>query len=465
MTAAQHVEALISYASARGLLDPFDIRVARNKVLALLRIAEPFTGAPQLPESPEAALAPILDYAAQSGILAAGTIDNREKLAAEIMGIFTPPPSVIIPRFAALAQQSPQAATDWFHALSCDANYVQTARIAKNLRWRTPSRYGELEITVNLSKPEKDPRDIALATATPQSGYPKCLICAENEGFAGDASRPARQNLRLIPMELAGETWYLQYSPYAYYNEHCIVLSREHTSMQIKRATFCRMLDFIERMPHYFIGSNADLPIVGGSILMHDHYQGGRHAFPMESAALLDGYERADLPGMRISRLDWPLSVIRISCAAKQPLIDFADEITDTWRGYSDIASGVLAHTDAPHNTVTPIARVNSRGEFELDLALRNNRTSAEHPMGIFHPHAEHHHVKKENIGLIEVMGLAVLPGRLAGELDAGRITRDEIGSTFVRVLEDAGVFKQTPAGQAAFDRFMVSALRLTAAK
>jgi UDPglucose--hexose-1-phosphate uridylyltransferase len=400
---------------------------------------------------------------------------------------------MVIEIFKTLYAENPEKATDWYYAFSKATDYIRTYRIKKDLKWSVPSVYGEIDITVNLSKPEKDPKAIAAAKALPQSGYPKCALCAENEGYAGNLRAAARQNHRIIPMTMAGEDWFLQYSPYVYYNEHCIALSADHCPMKIEKDTFRRLLDFEELFPHYFIGSNADLPIVGGSILSHNHFQGGHYTFAMETAPIEKEITFKGFENVKAGIVKWPLSVIRISGKDKNELVELADKILAAWRGYSDENAFIFAETNGePHNTITPIARRRD-GDFELDLVLRNNITTEEHPLGVYHPHAELHNIKKENIGLIEVMGLAVLPARLKTEMatledalvngkdiradetiakhadwvekfranytftaeNTAEIIRAEIGKTFVLVLEDAGVYKCTENGRAAFMRFV----------
>ncbi len=412
------------------------------------------------------------------------------------MGVVTPRPSEVIRTFRSLYGESPEKATDWFYRFSQDTNYIRATRVAKDIRWSVPSEFGDIDISINLSKPEKDPRDIAAAKTAKQSGYPKCQLCLENEGYAGRMDHPARQNHRIIPVTINESHWGFQYSPYVYYNEHCIVLNGEHVPMKIDRAAFRKLFDFVGQFPHYFLGSNADLPIVGGSILSHDHFQGGRYEFamakaPYESKFTVPGYEDVEA-----GIVHWPLSVIRLRGEDDERIIDLADHILQAWRGYTDEDAFVFAETDGePHNTITPIARKRD-GKFELDLALRNNITTDECPLGVYHPHAEYHHIKKENIGLIEVMGLAILPARLktemallaeclTGEKDladypeleqhaewakdiAARradlskdnvddILKEEIGHVFVHVLEDAGVYKCTDEGRAAFRRFIAT--------
>lgn len=505
---AQDIALLVRFGVENGMLGEGDDIVAVNSLLDLLHVAEPYEGSlPEVREESPVILDRILDYAADQGILPDNTTGYRDLLDARIMGLLMPRQSEVAREFWETAgSRSVEEATDRFYKLSIASNYIRMDRIRKNGYWPAPTEYGDLEITINLSKPEKDPKEIAAERALPQSKYPKCLLCVENVGYAGRLNHPARQNHRVIPLKLEGNPWYFQYSPYVYYNEHCIIFNAEHTPMQISERTFVRLLDFIGQFGHYFIGSNADLPIVGGSILSHDHFQGGRHVFPMEKAPVEQTYQAEAFPGVKIGRVKWPMSVVRISGQNQEQLVVLASALLDAWRGYTDEAAGILAESagengvSVPHNTITPIARRNSDGEFELDLVLRNNRTSEEHPMGIFHPHANLHHIKKENIGLIEVMGLAVLPGRLLQELDeiAGilkgewgadgewnknehplskhaewigeLITRygsslseqeataamqREVGLKFAAVLADAGVYKRTEAGMAAYDRFM----------
>lgn len=399
----------------------------------------------------------------------------------------------MIEKFNSLCAVSPEAATGWYYAFSQDTNYIRRDRIAKDVQWKTATGYGELDITINLSKPEKDPKAIAAARNLPASDYPRCQLCAENEGYAGRVNHPARQNHRIIPITISGKPWYFQYSPYVYYNEHCICLNRVHTPMKIDRDCFAKLLDFVRQFPHYFVGSNADLPIVGGSILAHDHFQGGRYTFAMERAEIETPFVFPGYEDVRSGIVKWPLSVVRIRCADSERLVSLADGILHRWRAYTDEAAVIYAETDGvPHNTITPIARRRG-GDYELDLVLRNNLTTEEHPLGLYHPHAELHHIKKENIGLIEVMGLAVLPARLktelaavagclasGGDLRADELTskhadwaegfrakyditpenvmdivRRETGLVFAQVLEHAGVYKRTPEGRAAFLRFL----------
>jgi len=438
-------------------------------------------------------LGQLCDYAITHGIIEDCGVTGRDLFDTKLMGHLTPRPSEVIRHFNALYALSPEAATDYYYHISCASNYIRTERVKKDLKWVYRGKYGDLDITVNLSKPEKDPKAIAAAKTQKQTGYPKCAICRENEGYAGSLSQAARQSHRLIPITMAGQDWFLQYSPYVYYNEHCIALSSQHTPMKIDRDSFVKLLDFVTLFPHYFLGSNADLPIVGGSILTHDHMQGGHYTFAMERAEIERELTFADYPQIRAGIVKWPLSVIRLTSADRDALIDLADRILNAWRGYSDPDAFIFAESNGePHNTITPIAR--RRGtDYELDLVLRNNITTEECPLGVFHPHADKHNIKKENIGLIEVMGLAVLPSRLKNELEAlskalvagddlradetlakhadwvdafasqytfdrenvMRILQLEVGKTFEAVLEDAGVYKCTEEGRAAFARFI----------
>lgn len=502
------IERLVQHGIRSGMIDVLDKVESINKILEILEMDDFEISPREVAEIEERdremslpceILEEILDYAAGRGLLEADTTTYRDLMDSKIMGALTPATSVIVREFQRLKEEeSLEAATDYYYGLSQASNYIRTDRIAKNMHWYSETEYGDLEITVNLSKPEKDPKAIAAAKNMTASSYPKCLLCKENNGYRGRVNHPGRQNHRILPMELQGKEWYLQYSPYVYYNEHSIIFSGKHEPMSINRDTFDKLLEFTEKFPHYFCGSNADLPIVGGSILSHDHFQGGRHEFPMEKSPVerkisFDGFGEVEAGIVK-----WPMSVIRLSHRDRNVLTELGDIILKKWRAYSDEEAGVLAFSgEEPHNTITPIAR--RRGElYELDLVLRNNRTSEEHPMGIFHPHEEVHHIKKENIGLIEVMGLAVLPGRLKEELeilegylqvqdwhtkiseDEGvekhldwcrylesqytfthentmEILKKEVGKKFSTVLEHAGVFKRTPQGQEAFDRFIES--------
>jgi len=486
-----YIDSLVSYAMNTGLAEPEDHQVLTNRLLDLLG-KDAYTPSTDLQsEDLEEILTALLDYACENG-LCEDNITARDLFDTRLMGALTPMPREVIRTFREKYARSPKEATDWYYRFSCDTDYIRRYRIAKDMRWKYASKYGEIDITINLSKPEKDPKAIAAAKNAPQSSYPKCQLCRENEGYAGRLNHPARENHRIIPITVGGKPWYLQYSPYVYYNEHCIVFNGEHVPMKIDRAAFEKLLDFVTLFPHYFVGSNADLPIVGGSILSHEHFQGGHYTFAMETAPVekelfFRGYE-----DIRAGIVNWPMSVIRLEGADRGRLADLAEKILNCWRSYSDPAVGILAETDGePHNTITPIAR-RSGDNYQLDLVLRCNITSEEHPLGVFHPHADKHHIKKENIGLIEVMGLAVLPSRLKGELRELRcailagsdlradpllakhadwvdglmqkftfttentmdILLQETGKVFAKVLEDAGVFKCTPEGREAFLRF-----------
>jgi UDPglucose--hexose-1-phosphate uridylyltransferase len=500
---------LVQFALDHHLLEKWDAVPATNALLDLLLVPESFSGdLPKLGETTVADILPkILDYAALMGILSVDNITHRDLLDARIMGLLMPRQSEVIRQFWRTAEMSSiEQATNAYYQLSIDSNYIRMDRIRKNEYWQTSTEYGDLEITINLSKPEKDPKEIAAERSLPQSSYPKCLLCLENVGYAGRLNHPARQNHRVIPLTLDAETWFLQYSPYVYYNEHSIIFCHEHRPMKISRHTFIRLLDFISQFPHYFIGSNADLPIVGGSILNHDHFQGGRHQFPMEKAPIDISFSHPEFPEVHAGLVKWPMSVIRISGKNREDLVRLAVKIFEEWQSYNDpnvdiVSKSLKDNIMFPHNTITPIARVNDAGDYELDLVLRNNRTTEQHPLGLFHPHEELHHIKKENIGLIEVMGLAVLPGRLKEEIEAisqiltgnksmdSNILNDtlhplnkhanwieqmiekygasesreaveislrqEIGLKFAQVLADAGVFKRSTSGVLAFRSFM----------
>ncbi len=488
-----YVDALIEYAVEKGLLCPEDRTYAFNRLLEVLGLDElPEEGGEPARLPLEQILDALTQNAVDRGLIPDG-ITSRDLFDTRLMGVLTPFPHEVRARYAALYAQSPQAATDWYYRFSQDTNYIRQDRIQKDLRWVYDSEYGPLDITINLSKPEKDPRDIAAARLAPQSAYPQCQLCATNEGYAGRMNHPARQNLRLIPLTIAGSPWYWQYSPYVYYNEHCIVLNAKHTSMKIDRAAFEKLFDFVRQMPHYFLGSNADLPIVGGSILSHDHFQGGRYTFAMAKAPVETPLSFRGFAEIDAGIVKWPMSVLRLTGPDSGRIVDLAEKILRCWRDHTDEAACIYAYTQGvPHNTITPIAR--RRGEdYQLDLVLRNNLTTEEFPLGLYHPHPELHHIKKENIGLIEVMGLAVLPSRLKTELEAVReallsgadlsadprtaphaawaqdirarytldegnaweILRREVGAVFARVLEDAGVYKRTEEGRAAFLRFV----------
>ena len=490
----QAIHRLVTLSEESGLAHPLDRAYHVNALLTLMGedAMEAVEETETLSLSLEETLALLCETAYEKGLIPENTVSYRDLFDTALMGALTPPPSVVISTFFSLLKESPEKATDYFYRLCLSSDYIRSYRIVKDVKWKTPSPYGDIDVTINLSKPEKDPKAIAAAKSLPQSSYPKCLLCHENEGYAGNLRSPARQNLRQIPLTLDGECWYMQYSPYVYYNEHSIVLSALHTPMRISEATFRRALDFVTILPHYFVGSNADLPIVGGSILSHDHMQGGRYTFAMEKAETEIPLSFKDYPDVKGGIVRWPLSVIRIASENKESLVRLATHILDRWRAYTDEEAFIFAETEGePHNTVTPIAR--RRGKlFELDLVLRNNITTAEHPLGVYHPHAERHHIKKENIGLIEVMGLAVLPARLKDELallatymvegkdpaenetlakhapfareilsrrtftkeNAEEVLREEVGAVFVKVLEDAGVYKCTPEGRRAMLRF-----------
>ena len=492
MTIETCIDSLVSYAMNKGLTQPEDHTVVVNKLLEALKLDSYTPSSDLLSEDLEEILAGILSYACENG-LCADNITARDLFDTKIMGLITPMPREVIATFRSLYAEDPQKATDWYYDFSCNTDYIRRYRIAKDMRWKYQSPYGEIDITINLSKPEKDPKAIAAAKLAPQSGYPKCALCVENEGYAGRMNHPARQNHRVIPIEIADAQWRLQYSPYVYYNEHCIVFNAQHIPMKIDKSAFCKLLDFVKVFPHYFVGSNADLPIVGGSILSHEHFQGGHYTFAMETAPVEKEIAFAGFEDVTAGIVKWPMSVIRLRGSEPARLADLADKILTCWRGYTDEAALILAETDGePHNTITPIAR--RRGDdFELDLVLRNNLTTAEHPLGVYHPHADKHHIKKENIGLIEVMGLAVLPSRLKKELAALAdailedkdlytdpvlfshadwvaeiktrktftaenvmdILLEETGKVFSEVLEDAGVYKCNEAGRAAFMRFV----------
>jgi UDPglucose--hexose-1-phosphate uridylyltransferase len=414
------IERLLQFGLKKNLIRLEDKDFTRNTVLEILELDDwqDVSVEEESLESPVSILERILDWAAVNGRLKEDTVTYRDLLDTKIIGRFIPRPSEVIREFTSLYEtQGPKSATKYLYELSQQGHYIRTDRIEKNEHWYAPTEYGELEITINLSKPEKDPKAIAAAKSMKESTYPKCLLCKENVGYAGRVNHPARQNLRTMPFNLGGETWFLQYSPYVYYNEHAIVFLEEHNPMIISKRTFDRTLEFVEQLPHYFVGSNADLPIVGGSILSHDHYQGGHHDFPMAIAEIETEFKFEQYPKIKAGIVKWPMSVIRLQGMDRHSLAELSDKILQAWRKYSDESVGIYAFSeDTPHNTITPIAR--RRGElFEIDLVLRNNRTSEEHPLGIFHPHNEVHHIKKENIGLIEVMGLAVLPGRLQEEL------------------------------------------------
>ena len=490
----QAIEDLLGYALRTALIEECDRTWAANRLLQTLGL-ESWEPPQTVRERPlEDILKELLDDAAARGVIQ-NDITSRDLFDTELMGILTPRPAQVISEFRRRYQADLKEATDWFYRFSQDTDYIRRYRIARDVKWKAATPYGDMDITINLSKPEKDPKAIAAAKAAPQTSYPKCQLCRENEGYAGRLNHPARQNHRIVPVTIHQEDWFLQYSPYVYYNEHCIVLNGHHTPMKIDKATFRKLLDFVKQFPHYFVGSNADLPIVGGSILSHDHFQGGCYTFAMEKAPVERTITFRGSEDVEAGIVKWPMSVIRLRCEDDQRLVELADRILAAWRGYTDEAAFVFAETDGePHNTITPIARMRE-GQFELDLVLRNNITTEEYPLGVYHPHQELHHIKKENIGLIEVMGLAVLPARLKDELhgvaqalvrgddlrrdetlakhadwaeelktrytftaeNAEEILRQEVGAVFAQVLEHAGVFKRTPEGQEAFLRFIQS--------
>ncbi|MEI3347607.1 MAG: UDP-glucose--hexose-1-phosphate uridylyltransferase [Dysosmobacter sp.] len=489
----QAIADLVQYALDTGLVEEADRVWAVNGLLEDLGLSD-WEEVPGRARPLEEILGEILDWAVAQGRIEDGTT-SRDLFDTKLMGRLTPRPSQVRAAFAEKYARSPEEATDWYYQFSQNTDYIRRYRVARDQKWIARTDYGDLEITINLSKPEKDPRAIAAARSAPQGGYPKCLLCRENEGYAGRMNHPARQNHRLIPVTIDGKDWFFQYSPYVYYNEHCIVFNGQHVPMKIDRSAFRKLLDFVKQFPHYFVGSNADLPIVGGSILSHDHFQGGRHVFAMEKAPVERAVSFPGFADVEAGIVRWPLSVIRLRCGDDSRLVDLAEKILTAWRGYTDEQAVIYAHTDGqPHNTITPIARMRE-GRYELDLVLRNNLTTPEYPLGLYHPHPELHHIKKENIGLIEVMGLAVLPARLKGELaeladalvqgadlrssetlakhadwaeelktrytftaeNVTDILQAEVGAVFAQVLEHAGVYKCTPEGRAAFQRFIDS--------
>jgi len=489
------IEKLLKYGIVTGLVCEEDIIYTRNRLLETFRIDEAYEGevGEVTVDDLQDILSGLCDKAFEAGLISDNGVVSRDLFDTKLMGCLVPAPSAVISKFKELYKESPEKATDYFYKISRDSDYIRRYRIVKDQKWVTTTEYGDLDITINLSKPEKDPKAIAAAKLMKQAGYPKCLLCRENEGYAGRMNHPARQNHRIIPVTIQDSQWGFQYSPYVYYNEHCIVFNSQHIPMKIEHGTFCKLFDFVKQFPHYFVGSNADLPIVGGSILSHDHFQGGHYEFAMAKAPVEKEYVVKGFEDLKVGRVKWPMSVIRVSGPDTKRIIELADVILNSWRGYSDEACFIFAETDGePHNTITPIAR--KRGDmYELDLVLRNNITTEEHPLGVFHPHAELHHIKKENIGLIEVMGLAVLPARLNAEmadleaavlegkdiredevlskhadwLDSFKtridaepskiheIIQDEIGKVFSRVLEDAGVYKRDDKGMKGFDRFV----------
>lgn len=489
----QAIRQLVDYGLRTGLVGKDDEIYTVNRLLELLEIEE-YEDRPAPAAKLEDILKALLDYAVETGVMKEDGIVYRDLFDTKLMGALTGRPGEVIEKFRKLYQESPRKATDFYYQFSQDTDYIRRYRIKKDQKWTAPTAYGDLDITINLSKPEKDPKAIAAAKLAKQSGYPKCLLCMENVGYAGRVNHPARQNHRVIPVTINGQEWGFQYSPYVYYNEHCIVFNKKHIPMKIERDTFRKLFDFVRQFPHYFVGSNADLPIVGGSILSHDHFQGGHYTFAMEKAGVEETFQVKGFEDVEAGIVKWPMSVIRLRAADSDRIVELADHILTVWRGYTDEEAFIFACTDGePHNTITPIAR--RSGElYEMDLVLRNNITTEECPLGVYHPHDELHHIKKENIGLIEVMGLAVLPARLKDEMEllkayliqgkdvrseeslekhadwvdgfrdkypefteenTEKILRDEIGIVFMKVLEDAGVYKRTEEGRKYFRRFL----------
>ena len=496
----QDIKKLTAYGLQTGLIEKEDKIYTINRLLELFELDELENEDEEVSmetEELEETLGRMMDYAVEKGIMKEDGIVYRDLFDTKIMSMLVSRPSEVIRRFWDFYGESPEKATDFYYKFSQDTDYIRRYRISKDQKWTADTKYGELDITINLSKPEKDPKAIAAAKNAKQGGYPKCLLCVENEGYAGRVNHPARQNHRVIPVEINGSKWGFQYSPYVYYNEHCIVFNSEHIPMKIEHDTFCKLFDFVKQFPHYFVGSNADLPIVGGSILSHDHFQGGHYEFAMAKAEVEKAFTVKGFEDVEAGIVKWPMSVIRIASEDSGRLVALADKILEKWRGYTDEDAFIYAYTDGePHNTITPIAR-KRKDKYELDLVLRNNITTEEHPLGVYHPHAKLHHIKKENIGLIEVMGLAVLPARLKGEMDkladailAGkdirkdemlekhadwvdeflpkyepesradkdeimRMLHKEVGYVFMQVLEDSGVYKRTEEGRATFERFL----------
>lgn len=492
------IKKLIQYGRNTGLIEEADHYYAVNQILDVLNLCEYEEPDGELIDIDlEAVLEELLDYAYEMGLFEEDTVTYRDLFDTKLMNCLMPRPSEVENRFWELYQtQSPLAATGYYYKLAQDSDYIRGYRIKKDMRWVTLTKYGDLDITVNLSKPEKDPKAIAAAKLAMQSGYPKCLLCMENEGYAGRTDHPARNNHRIIRLNMNHSKWGFQYSPYVYYNEHCIVFNGQHIPMKIERDTFVKLFDFVKQFPHYFLGSNADLPIVGGSILSHDHFQGGNYDFAMAKAKMEVCYEIEGYEGVQAGIVKWPMAVVRTRSENPEALISLGTKVLDAWRNYSDEEAFIFAETNGqPHNTITPIARMRD-GVYELDLVLRNNITTNECPLGVYHPHQELHHIKKENIGLIEVMGLAVLPSRLKEELNllgeyilSGNditsneiiekhakwvqgflpnyedvtaeniedILKKEVGLVFERVLEDSGVYKCNEEGRKGFNRFLTS--------
>ncbi len=504
------IERLVGFAFDHDLIKEEDYDYSRNMLMDLFHFSEPFAGEidHSTQDSPQIIIDILIQYGYQIGLIPQNTDTYRDLLDSKIMGLLMARPSEVIAEFEATAgNQGIEAATEHFYKMNIDSNYIRMDRVSKNVYWKQATAYGDIEMTINLSRPEKNPKEIAMAKLLPPPIYPKCQLCRENVGYAGRINHPARQNLRVIPLVMNDEPWLFQYSPYVYYNEHCIVLHRDHVPMKLTKDTLRRLLSFVDAVPHYFIGSNADLPIVGGSILTHDHFQGGRHTFPIQNASKEAVFSHNEYPCVAVSIVKWPMSVLRLNSLDSQVLLECANNIYESWKQYSDPEVDILAFTQnesgevVPHNTVTPIVHRTEDGAYEMDLVLRNNRTSEQYPDGIFHPHPEMHHIKKENIGLIEVMGLAILPGRLKEELDlvadilsgdellytsavagevpmlvqhvewikslitehgnqhhkdeAIQLVQNKVGIKFVEILGHAGVYKRTEAGQQAFKSFL----------
>ena len=493
MTVSSAIKSLVKYAEKEGLIEALDERWAVNRILEILGMDSIETEAEVFQDvTLEGLLKILLDYACEKGICEDSVV-YRDLLDTKIMGVLTPRPSQVISKFNTLYAESPEKATEYYYHLSRKSDYIREYRVKNDIKWVTTTDYGDIDITINLSKPEKDPKAIAAALKMKQSSYPLCMLCPENEGYAGRVNHPARQNHRIIPVDLNGEEWCLQYSPYVYYNEHSIVFNSKHVPMKISEDGFRRLFAFVKKVPHYFVGSNADLPIVGGSVLTHDHFQGGNYTFAMTKAEIETPVEFKDFTDIEAGIIKWPMSVLRLKGDDTDRICTLAGKILAKWRSYTDDEAFIFAETEGvPHNTITPIARFRN-GKYELDLVLRNNITTEEYPDGVYHPHPEHHHIKKENIGLIEVMGLAVLPARLKTEMallenalvngedissderiakhtqwaeeikknnkitpeNCGKIIRDEIGKVFADILSQCGVFERTENGKKQFLKFI----------
>ena len=486
------INQLINYGLENQMISLYDVDYSINMLLDLFKL-DCFERTTVEKIDYYLLIEDMLDYAVKVGLIE-DNITERDLFDTKIMNCIMPRPSEVVNKFYQLYDENKQKATQYFYDLSIHSNYIRKARTDKNIKFSHYYKYGDIQISINLSKPKKDPKEIAKAKLAKSTGYPKCLLCKENVGYAGNMNHPARQTHRIIPLDLNGKTYNFQYSPYVYYNEHCIIFNNEHVPMVINRQTFENLFTFIEKFPHYMIGSNADLPIVGGSILTHDHYQGGRHRFPMQDASVIKEIEIKGYENIKVQMLNWPLSTLRLTADDKEVLVDLSDKILNHWINYDDVSCDILSHTnDVRHNTVTPIARMENN-RYQIDIVLRNNRTNDEHPLGIFHPHAKHHHIKKENIGLIEVMGLAVLPARLKDELECLKLCllkkkciddleslkkhkewfeylqtlefdeqsidefiEKEVTKKFVSVLENAGVYKMNQKGIEGFTRFVDS--------